>query len=142
METQTKITFWLNKAKSRKNKLSPIYLRVRYDYEYFVRSTGITVKESQWNKRLMRVKGGRDAESINSELDSLKHRIIVDINQLILSGKPFNLEIIKKKLDGEDEKGVSLLKVYNDFLSTMKKLEGKDYARATIVKYSNTKLRL
>lgn len=142
METKIKITFWLYKAKSKKRKLSPIYLRVRYDYDYFTKSTGLTVKASLWDKRLMRVKGGSEAEITNSQLDTLQHKIVNMINQLTISGKPFNVEIIKNKLDGKGEKEITLFTVYNDHLRLMRKLEGKDYAKATIVKYTNTKIRL
>ncbi len=142
METKIKITFWLYKAKSRNSKLSPIYLRVRYDYDYFTKSTGLTVKESLWDKKSMRVKGGGEAEITNSQLDTLQHKIVNMINQLTISGRPFDVEVIKNKLDGKEEKDLTLFKVYNDHLRMMRKLEGKDYAKATIVKYTNTKVRL
>lgn len=142
MENKIKITFWLYKAKKNQQKLAPVYLRVRNDYKYFTKSTGHMVKESQWDKKLMRLKGGAEAEIINSQLDSLQHKVVNIINQLTISGKPFNVEIIKNKLDGKGEKEITLFTVYNNHLRLMIKLEGKDYAKATIVKYTNTKIRL
>lgn len=142
MENKIKITFWLYKAKINQHKLAPIYLRVRNDYKYFTKSTGHMVKVSNWDKKQMRVKASGESEIINSQLDSLQHKVVNIINQLTILGKPFDIEVIKKKLDGTEEQKMTLFNVYNQHLRLMRQLEGKDYAQATIVKYTNTKTRL
>jgi integrase len=57
-------------------------------------------------------------------------------------GKPFNINTIKNTLEGNDSNQVTLMKVCNEQLKEMEKLRGKDFAPATIVKYTNTVLRI
>ena len=71
------------KARSNQKKLTLIYLRVRNKYEFFTKSTGLVVKESNWDKWTMSVIGSNlDADSINSQLDGLKHKILQITNEL------------------------------------------------------------
>jgi len=57
MESKIKITFWLNKTRKNSSKLVPVYLRVKYNYDFFTKSTGLLIKEVDWDKKAMRVKG-------------------------------------------------------------------------------------
>lgn len=145
MDSKVKITFWLYKARSNQKNLTPIYLRVRNNYEFFTKSTGLVAKESNWDKKIMRVRGTNpEAESINSQLDGLKHKILQITNELTIKGKPFSVEMIKKRLEGREEHQITLMKVYDQHLKMMKRLKGKgkEYQQATIIKYTNTRLRL
>ena len=143
MDSKFKISFWLYRAKKNQKNLVPIYLRVRNNYSYFTKSTGLMVKPSDWDKKTMRLRGESDeATSINSTLDGLRFKIIKIINQLTIIGKPFDVELVRKKMEGTEESQMTLMKVYDDHLKMMKKLKGKEYTQATIIKYTNTRLRL
>lgn len=143
MDSKVKITFWLYKARSNKKKLTPIYFRVRNNYAFFTKSTGLHVRESNWDKKTMRVRGTNpEADSINSQLDGLKHKILQISNELTIKGKPFTVEMIKKKLEGTEEHQMTLMKVYDQHLKMMRRLKGKEYQQTTIIKYANTRLRL
>lgn len=41
MESNLKVTFWLNKTKKNSLNLTPVCMRVAYDYAHFTLSTGI-----------------------------------------------------------------------------------------------------
>lgn len=56
MESKIKVTYWLYKAKKNSSKQIPIYLRVKLNYEYFTKATGLWVKEVDWDKKTTRVK--------------------------------------------------------------------------------------
>ncbi len=143
MDSSVKITFWLYRARIDSKKQMPIYLRVRNRYEFFTKSTGLTVKESLWDKKTNRVRGNNpEADSINSQLDGLKHKILQIVNELTIKGKPFSVEMIKKKLDGEEAHQMTLMRVYDQHLKLMNRLLGKEYTKTTIIKYKNTRLRL
>lgn len=76
MESQIKVTFWLNKTKKNSQNLGPVYLRVTFNYDYIIRSTGLVIKESERDNKAMGVKGiSKDANIINNKLDSLKMRV-------------------------------------------------------------------
>ena len=143
MESKIKVTFWLNKAKRNNSKLVPIYLRVMYNYNYFTKSTGLMIREADWDKKSQKVKGNsHDANIINNKLESLKIRVHQIINQLTILGKPFNLNTIKDTLDGRSLGQVTVLKALDEHLKLMKRLKGKEYEQPTIIKYTNTRLRI
>jgi len=143
MENQVKISFWLYHAKKNVKRLTPIYMRVHYDYEFFKKTTGHYIKASLWDKKAMRVRGvSAEVQAINDSLDAQKTQILMIVNKLTLKNQPFNVHTIREHLDGKNQAKHSLLYVYNEYLRFMKKLEGKEYARPTIIKYTNTKLRL
>lgn len=143
MESNVKVTFWLNMTKKNSQNQVPVYLRVWFDYKHFTKTTGLTVKITDWDKRAMRVRGISDAvNSINNQLDAIKVKIFQITSQLSMTGKPYNIQTIKKYLDGNEASQVTLIRLMDEHLKEMTKLKGKDYEQTTIVKYANTKLRL
>jgi integrase len=143
MENNIKITFWLYKAKKNSKNLTPIYLRVTQNYGYFTKATGISIPAGDWDKKAMKIRGATpEADTDNSTLDSLKVKILQIINQLNVSGKPYNIHTIQKTLEGKEKSQLTVMRIYDEQLSEMNKLKGKDFAPATIIKYKNTQLRL
>ena len=143
MENNIKVTFWLWKTKKNSKNLTPIYLWVWQNYDHFVKSTGIWIHAGDWDKKAMRIKGATpEINANNSSLDALKVKVLQIANQLSVQGKPFNIHTIQKTLEGNETNQITLMRVYEEQLSEMKKLKGKDFAPATIIKYKNTYLRL
>jgi integrase len=143
MENNVKITFWLNRTKKNSKNLSPIYLRVGQNYDHFFKSTGIYIHASDWDKKAMRIRGvSSEVNANNSTIDALKIKVLKIVNHLSVSGKPFNIHTIRKTLEGNETTQITLMKIYDEQLSEMNKLKGKDFAPATIIKYKNTQLRL
>lgn len=144
MGSNVKITFFLFKAKRNSKKQIPVYMRVWHNYKYFVKSTGIVVGSiNDWDRKGMRIKGkSLEANSSNSHLEVLKMKVLQIVNQLIVSGKPINTNIIKNMLNDNSANKVTLMKICEEQLSEMRKLKGKDFAPSTIIKYKNTKRRL
>ena len=143
MENNIKVTFWLWKTKKNSKNLTPIYLRVTQNYEYFTKATGISIPAGDWDKKAMRIRGATpEVDTDNSTLDSLKVKILQIANQLNLSGKPYNIHTIQKTLEGTGISQLTVMGIYDEQLREMNKLKGKDFAPATIIKYKNTQLRL
>jgi len=143
MENNIKITFWLNRVKKNSKNLVPVYMRVTQNYDFFSKSTGIRISAGDWDKKAMRIRGAtQEFATANSTLDSLRVKVIQVVNQLNLSGKPYNIHSIQKTLEGNEINQLTILNVYEEQLTEMKKLKGKDFAPATIIKYKNTQLRL
>lgn len=143
MSSNIKVTFWVNKSKKNAKKLAPVYLRVWFNYEHFSKSTGVSVRVQDWDKKMMRIKGNTvEVDSTNTKLESLKLEVIQVTNQLNLLGKPFNVHTIRKRLDGNETSQITLVRVCEEQIKQMEKLKGKDYAPATIIKYKNTILRV
>jgi integrase len=143
MENNIKITFWLNRVKKNSKNLVPVYMRVTQNYDFFSKATGIRIPAGDWDKKAMRIKGAtQEVATANATLDSLRVKVLQVVNQLNLSGKPYNIHTIQKTLEGNETSQLTILKVYEEQLTEMKKLKGKDFAPATIIKYKNTQLRL
>ena len=143
MEANIKITFWINRTKKNSKNLVPVYLRVAHNYDKFSRATGIRINAADWDKKAMRIRGiSPEVITANATLDSLKVKVLQIINQLNVSGKPYNIHTIQKTLEGNEISQLTVLKIYDEQLSEMKKLKGKDFTPATIIKYANTHLRL
>ena len=143
MESNVKVTFWLNKTKKNSLNLTPVYMRVAYDYAHFTLSTGIQVRVQDWDKKSMRIRGTTQKVYVNnSQMDSLKMKVLQIVNQLTVLGKPFNINTIKKTLEGNETNQITLMRICDEQIAEMQKLRGKDYAPTTIIKYKNTGLRL
>lgn len=143
MNSNVKVTFWLNKSKKNSQNLVPVYLRVWCDYEHFSKATGIWVRIQDWDKKVMRVKGASlEVNTTNTQLDTIKIKVLQISNQLILLGKPFNVFTIRKVMEGNEASQITLMRVCGEQIKEMEKLRGKDYAPSTIIKYKNTVLRL
>ena len=101
MDSNVKITFWLYRARVNSKKQMPIYLRVRNNNENFSKSTGLFIKEANWDKKIKRVKGSNpEAYSINSQLDGIKLKILQIVNEFNLKGKPFTVENFADHISG------------------------------------------
>jgi hypothetical protein len=78
----------------------------------------------------------------NATLDSLKVKILHIVNQLNVSGKPYNIHTIQKTLEGNANPQLTVMRIYDEQVNEMEKLKGKDFVPATIIKYKNTQLGL
>lgn len=143
MESNIKVSFWINKTKKNAKNLVPVYLRVWYDYAYFTKGIGVWVRLQDWDKKSMHLKGAtQEIFTVNAQLDAIKVKVLQIVNQLSLLGKPFNVNTIKKMLEGNETNQITLMRICDEQISEMQKLKGKDYAPSTIIKYKNTVLRL
>jgi hypothetical protein len=114
MESKLKITFWLRNSKKLSNNLIPVYLRIRYNGEFFIRATGVYVNKNEWDKKSMRVKGLTDnADTANLQLDSLRIKIIQIFNKLLVSNDAFNIGTLKDHLEGKKSYQKTILNLFD-----------------------------
>jgi hypothetical protein len=112
MNSNVKVTFWLNKTKKNSQNLVPVYLRVWCDYKHFSKATGIWVRLQDWDKKIMRLKGASlEVNTTNTQLDTIKIKVLQISNQLILLGKPFNVFTIRKVMEGNEASQITLMRV-------------------------------
>ena len=138
-----KLSFWLRASAKNSKRQSPILLHIFTDYDRVQYSTGFWVIESSWDEKHQKVKGkSEEADTVNDGLAALKARARQVANELIVSGKPFNSYTIRDKLKNGISKSMSLMQAFDERLNQMKALEGREYAKTTIVKYTNTRDRL
>lgn len=142
MRNNVKISFQLLKSKSNNLKQNPLYMKLYFNNKGTRISTGHYIHARDWDKRKRKLKGSSDeAHAVNESLNSLRAQVIMVVNKLVLDGVPFNVHTIKDRLSGKEYKNITLLQGCDLYLSMMKGLPS-EYAKPTLIKYSNTKLRL
>ncbi|RZK45450.1 MAG: hypothetical protein EOO97_01035, partial [Pedobacter sp.] len=83
-----------------------------------------------------------EVKAINDALKALEVKIRSAVNQLILLGKPFNVNTIKENVSGTSKDAYTLKDAFDIYLSMVKSLIGKDYSPKTLIKYKQTYSRI
>lgn len=139
MESQLKISFFLNHAKRTKTRQTPIYLRIRYNYDQVTMATGYFITAATWDKKSKKVKGtSSEVRAVNGGLKALEVKIRSTVNHLILTGRPFNVFNIKEQVSGASKSAYTLKDAFDTYLGMVKSLIGKDYSPITLIKYQQT----
>jgi len=113
------------------------------DGDFFTKATGINIPRSDWDYKLSKVKGSSPkAATYNDFLEGIRLKIIQISTQLNMQGAPYNVKMIKKIMEGDEVKNITLMMAFDDHLMQMQKLVGKQYTKSTLIKYKNTRLRL
>jgi site-specific recombinase XerD len=139
MDTKISILFYGKKAKTTKDSLLPIYLRVTVNGKRFETSTHRYITANRWSAEAGRVKGNsEEAKSINAFLDTLKTKAYAHQRELIQEGKPLTAEAFKEKWLGVKEKSVMLMEVFQKHNDQVEMLVGKDFAPGTLERYKTS----
>lgn len=142
MRNNVKISFQLFKSKSNSQKQNPLYMKLFFQGKGTRISTGHFIFARDWDKKKKKVKGSADqVHAINESLNSLRAQVTMIVNKLVLDGIPFNIHTIRDRLSGKEHKNITLLQGCDIYINMMKGLP-LEYAKPTLIKYTNTKLRL
>ena len=140
--SNVKFNYFLKNNPNNKREL-PIVMTIIMSGERTQMFTGLWTVKSKWNQKYSKVIGtDPDSKSINDTLLSLISRGRRVVNELVVSGKPFNPNTVKDKLKNGFSKNLKTIESYNLFLKRMEKKIPTKYTRSTYVKYLNTKLRV
>jgi len=130
------ILFYAKSAKSSKEGLTPIYLRVTIDGVRVELSTSKFVERSKWNSNAAKVKGtSEEARTINSYLDILKSKVYEVEKDMVNNDLEVTAQQFKSKFLGIDEKQRTLIPIFEEHNKRVKELIGKDFAQNTYKRY-------
>lgn len=139
MDTKISILFYGRKAKTTKDNLLPIYLRVTIQGRRLELSTHRYVSPERWSVEAGKVKGNSaEARGINAYLDTLRTKAYAHQRELLQEGRPVNVDTFKEKWMGVEEKPVMLLEVFQMHNDQVSELVGKDYAPGTLTRYKTS----
>lgn len=139
METKLSILFYSKTARTNKNDLVPIYLRVTIDGARFEQTTQRYVALSKWSADAGKAKGNtEEARAINYFLDALKQKVYNYQWEIIREGFPLTVEEFRKKWLGIKERSYSVLEIFQQHIEQLKQLIGADCSKATYGKYRTT----
>ena len=140
--SNVKFNYFLKNNPNNKREL-PIVMTIIMSGERTQMFTGLWTVKSKWSQKYSKVIGtDPDSKSINDTLLSFISRGRRVVNELVVSGKPFNPNTVKDKLKNGFSKNLKTIESYNLFLKRMEKKIPTKYTRSTYVKYLNTKLRV
>src|SRR6476620_9036480 len=136
MKHKMSILFYAKSAKSSKEGLTPIYLRVTIDGVRVELSTSKFVERSKWNSNAAKVKGtSEEARTINSYLDILKSKVYEVEKDMVNNDLEVTAQQFKSKFLGIDEKQRTLIPIFEEHNKRVKELIGKDFAQNTYKRY-------
>jgi len=139
MNEKLSILFYVKRAKSNRNGLLPIYLRVTIDSQRIELCTKRYAHPSKWSVEGNRMKGtSAESKSINSYLDALKAKVYDYQQQLIREDEDVNTENMRNKIMGIDKRAHMLIDIFRQHNADIKALIGKGYASATLVRYETS----
>ena len=139
METKLSILFYSKTSRTNKDGLVPIYLRVTINGERFEQSTQRYILPSKWSAEAGKAKGNsEESKTINYFLDSLKQKVYDYQSEIIREKLHFTIETFRTKWLGIQERGHTILEVFNAHNEQLKQLIGVDCSKATYGKYRTT----
>src|SRR5690606_18382419 len=98
------ITFWLNKAKTNKQGLTPIWLRITVNSKRAECSVQKFVHLKHWDTDNNRVRSGcSDANSINDYLDLVRSEVLRHYNILLTTRDVVTADDVKNSYKGVKE---------------------------------------
>ena len=117
METQLKVSYFLNNRQVRKDGSIPIYMKISNSNRVVHISTGITNHEGQWNKNTRQFMGNTpEVKSKNESLKLLELKIWKTVNGLIQKGTPFTLETIQNEMKHKNNEHPTILSIMKSML--------------------------
>lgn len=136
MKHKMSILFYAKSAKTGKNGLVPIYLRITIDGIRVELSTSKFIEISKWNSIANKMKGtSEEARLINSHLDILKNKVY-DIEKFIIQHDlEYTATTFKNKFLGLEEENRMLIEIFENHNNQMKLLVGKEFAENTYKRY-------
>ena len=132
------ILFWVNKNRL-KNGKAPLSVRITIDSKRAEVSAHREVSLLEWDARAQMVTGrSQEAKEINNHLAVIKAKLLNCHGKLEAMGVTIAAEKLKNEFTGVIEKPRLLLPIIQQHNDDIKKLIGKDYSKATWIKYNTT----
>lgn len=133
------ILFYTKNAKINKQGLIPIYLRITVDGARSEISINRYIAPDKWNQKAQKCIGTTDIiKSINFYLDTLKAKVLENQRNLIDHNKQVTAIAIKEAMLGLNEKGKTIVEVFEKHNLEMKAQIGHEFALGTYTRYKTT----
>ena len=139
MQNKISILYYIKRTKPNSNGLVPIYSRITVDGKRFESSTNRFIEPLKWSAEANKMKGNTDeARSINSYLDILKGKVYDAQKELIHNNKPVNIDTIKNKVTGTEQRSRMLIPIFQDHNNKVATLVGQEFAPGTLERYKTS----
>jgi integrase len=136
MTTSFGLLFYLKKGRKTTAEEWPVYLRITVNGIPKEISIHRSCLNSIWNLETGRAKGLKEEiRALNSYLDTIQSKVFEAKHRLIESGKPVTSEAVKNYIQGTEEKGHTILEIFQHHNNQVQDLIGIEYAVGTMTKF-------
>lgn len=137
------IHFLIQKGKTNQEGKAPIVARITINRQMVHISTKQAILPERWVPKGDRTVGlTKEEKQINRFLDEYKGLICTKYTEILLRGEVITADKLKQVLSSKGEKCMSLLELYNSFLTDYAKLIGHSTSKRTYDKYAVVRRRL
>ncbi|MGO4875996.1 site-specific integrase [Pedobacter psychrotolerans] len=114
-----------------------VYLRITVDGRRAELTIQRKYSPEKWNTRKGCMIGTKDSvKEFNAYLLAFQTKVYEIQRTLLADGHHVDPEIIKRTITGKDKSSEMFLEIFEEHNENMRKLVGKDYSMATLIKYS------
>jgi len=136
MTTSFGLLFYLKKGRKSINDEWPVYLRITVEGIPKEISIQRSCLNSIWNVETGRAKGLKEEiRALNSYLDTIKSKVFEAKHRLIECSKLVTSEAIKSFIQGREERGHTLIEIFQHHNNQVQALIGIEYAEGTMTKF-------
>lgn len=130
------VSYLCRTGRTNKKGQSPIVIRIIYRHERRDVYTGLYCPGSDWdseNGKMFPV--SKRADSINKNLDLIRHKAITAFDELKYTGTVFTMDELVNKIKGEEEKPLLIIEYLQQRNNELKQKAGFEFTQATYEKY-------
>ena len=140
-KTSYGLTFYINRAKEKKNGECPVLLRININGERVVLQTKRFLKSEDWDPNRYQMKGrSTEARVFNEYLEAIRMKAHKKYNELLSYNDDVSPQMLRDAILGVNSaKTRQIIDIWEGHVSDLKKLIGKENSYATYQKYNTAK---
>ena len=137
------ILFIMQKGKPNAEGNAPIFARITINHQMTHLATRYYLPPERWLPKEGRTVGRtKEEKEVNAYLDNLHGLICAKYNEMFLAGEVVTARKLKCRLISKDEKSMTLLELFNDYIKDYSKLVGVSKTKKTCDRYILTRRRI
>ena len=137
------ILFIMQKGKPNAEGNAPIFARITINHQMTHLATRYCLPPERWLPKEGRTVGRtKEEKEVNAYLDNLRGLIFAKYNEMFLAGEVVTARKLKCRLISKDEKSMTLLELFDDYIKDYSKLVGVSKTKKTCDRYILTRRRI
>lgn len=137
------ILFIMQKGKPNAEGNAPIFARITINHQMTHLATRYYLPADRWLSKEGRTVGRtKEEKEVNAYLDNLRGLICAKYNEMFLAGEVVTARKLKCRLISKDEKSMTLLELFDDYIKDYSKLVGVSKTKKTCDRYILTRRRI
>ena len=137
------ILFIMQKGKPNAEGNAPIFARITINHQMTHLATRYYLPADRWLPKEGRTVGRtKEEKEINAYLDNLRGLIFAKYNEMFLAGEVVTARKLKCRLISKDERSMTLIELFDDYIKDYAKLVGISKTKKTCDRYKLTQRRI